>query len=114
MKKSPSAYLEDISQCIADIALYSKGMTRKDFYEKHMVQDAILLKVAVIGEIVKRLPLTLREQEKKIPWKAIAGMRDIVVHEYSEIDLVSVWKTIKKDLPTLNEAVQRLLKQFRV
>ncbi len=111
MQKDPRIYLLDIMQAIADIFRYVEGIEKEDFIHNSMVQDAIIRKFAVIGEAVKKLPLSVKQKEKRIPWKRIAGMRDIVVHDYSDINLNVVWDTVKENLPKLDRAVQKLLKE---
>ena len=109
MKKDPKIYLIDIVQAIADIYTFSPGMTKEDFITNILLQDGILRKISVIGEAVKRLPPRLKEKEKDIPWKKITGMRDVVVHDYSDINLDTIWETVTEDLPKLNNAVHRML-----
>lgn len=113
MRKDPKSYLLDIEQAIEDIVSYSNGMTKKNFFTNILLQDGIIRKISVIGEAVKRLPVSVTRLEKAIPWNNIAGMRDIVVHDYSDIDLDIVWKVVKVRLPELNKAVKRLLTRCR-
>lgn len=62
----------------------------------------------IIGEIVKRLPDSLLEQQSHIRWKDIKGFRDVLIHQYNQIDLDIVWEAIE-DLPNLRAAVEDLL-----
>ncbi|MDO8617734.1 MAG: DUF86 domain-containing protein [Candidatus Uhrbacteria bacterium] len=111
MKKSPKLYLLDIEQAISAIRGYVEGITKEQFQnEKFLIQDGVIRKISIIGEAVKRLSPSMKDLEKHIPWKKIAGMRDIVVHDYSEIDLNAVWVVVQKRLPELDAAVKRLLK----
>ncbi len=79
------------------------------FYFLFKVFCAVLRRLAIIGEAVKHLPNNLREKHKQIPWKQIAGARDIFVHEYFGVGIERVWETIHADLPELKSLVETLL-----
>jgi len=74
-----------------------------------MMRDAVVRNIEIIGEATKRLPQDLKDREPGIPWKAIAGMRDVVVHDYFEIDDEIVWNVVERELPRLREAIERLI-----
>lgn len=59
--------------------------------------------------MVKRLPQELLATEAGIPWQGIAGLRDIIAHQYLDIDLEAVWSVVRKDFPPLKEAIERIL-----
>lgn len=88
MKKNPKVFLEHILESIDLIEQYSKGVTQAQFFKSRPVQDAIIRRLEIIGEAVKNLPSSFRAQNEGIPWKQIAGMRDILIHEYFDVDLV--------------------------
>src|SRR3989344_5136468 len=99
-KKDASVYLEDIFNAIEHIEKYAVG-GKQEFLRKHMKQDAIIRQLAVIGEAVKKLSSTLKKKHTDIPWKDIADMRDILIHNYADVDLDTIWNTVKQDLPSL-------------
>jgi len=72
-----------------------------------MMRAAVVRNIEIIGEATKRLPEDLKDREPGIPWKSIAGMRDVVVHDYFEIDDEIVWNVVEKELPRLREAIER-------
>ncbi len=113
MKKDPNILLQHILDAVGDIKEYTRGMSREHFFEDRKTQDAVIRKMTIIGEVVKRLPSQMTDQEKDIPWKQIAGMRDLVVHDYADVDLQTVWNTIMKKLAPLKKAVYRLLKTLQ-
>ena len=72
-------------------------------------QSAILYQVIIIGEATKRLSTEFRNQHSNIPWKNMAGMRDILVHQYDRVNLNTLWDVIRDDIPKLLELIKPLL-----
>jgi uncharacterized protein with HEPN domain len=111
--------LEDILESITLIQEWSKGMTElHDFMispSRVMAFNACVMRLQVIGEHVGKLlkeegkPL---EEYKEIPWHAIYGLRNIISHEYANIDEAIIVSVINEDLPKLKDAVKDLLKQY--
>ena len=75
-----------------------------------MVIDAVVRNLEIIGEAVKRLPEEIRKHYSDIPWKEIAGFRDVLIHDYFGIDTSVVWKTVVEDLPFLRKHIELILK----
>lgn len=71
--------------------------------------DAVLQNLMVIGESVKALPDSLLEREPSIPWRDIAGMRDIVGHHYHRIEPATIRRTMSESIDPLEQAARRLL-----
>lgn len=113
MNKIPTPYLEDILESIFRIEKYIGEIknNRKDFEEDLEKQDAVIRRIEIIGEATKRLEKDFKDQYSEIPWRKMAGMRDVLVHEYDQIDLDLVWEVIIKDLPILKKSVQIVLDQ---
>ncbi len=82
MKKDVKIFLLHIIESIERIEDYIEGMSREDFMENIQVQDAVLRRLEIIGEAVKNIPQDFRKEYSQIPWKQIAGTRDILIHEY--------------------------------
>ncbi len=72
-------------------------------------QSAILHQLLVIGEAVKRLSEKFRASHPEIPWAMVAGMRDKLIHEYDDVDLDEVWKTLNTDIPRLISLLKPLV-----
>lgn len=87
MKKDPGIFLDHILECIELIEEYSDGISEADFMKSSSLQDMIIRRVEIIGEAVKNLPYDLKREYPEIPWRDIAGLRDIVVHQYFGLDL---------------------------
>ena len=71
--------------------------------------DAVIRKLEVIGEAVKRLPEETRNQQPDVAWKKIAGLRDILIHEYFGINVEVVWDVIQHKLSGLEDAARKLI-----
>jgi uncharacterized protein with HEPN domain len=86
----------------ARLALEFRGRLDKPaFMDDLKTQAAVLHELLVLGEAAKRLSNGFREQHADVPWKAIAGMRDRLLHGYDDVDLELVWKTVDEDIPAL-------------
>ncbi|NWF68110.1 MAG: DUF86 domain-containing protein [Chloroflexi bacterium] len=103
--KNQQIYLEDIQTRIAMIETFTdKG--RAAFVSSLMIQESVIRCYEVIGEIVKRLDPSLLTLYPHIPWKQIAGFRDVLMHQVKVI-----WKAVEEDLPSLKQAIAALLAQ---
>jgi uncharacterized protein with HEPN domain len=101
--------LIDILESIKLILHYMEGISFDDLTENIEKQDAILRRITIIGEATKRLSKDFREQHSTIPWKAIAGMRDVITHDYDEVDLDEIWTVVNTNLPELLNYIEPLV-----
>lgn len=103
------AHLLDILKA-ARLAIEFKGLADKAaFLADAKTQSAVLHQLLILGEAVKRLSQEFRIAHPEIPWKAIAGTRDQLIHFYEGVDLDEVWKMVASDLPELIRAVEPLV-----
>ncbi len=75
------------------------------FASNDAMQDAVMRRLEIIGEAVKHLPDEMKDKYPNIPWKNIAGMRDVLIHEYAGVQIERVWRTAKDDLPPLKQVI---------
>src|SRR2546423_9747108 len=94
MPRDFEVYLEDILQAIAKIRNYIAGVTRESLAQDSMRIDAVIRNLEIIGEAAKMIPESIRVEYPNIEWKKIAGLRDILAHNYFEVDLDIVWHII--------------------
>jgi uncharacterized protein with HEPN domain len=99
----------DIIDSINLIFEYMQDRDWQDFEVNIKIQDAVFRRLTIIGEAVKRLSLEFRTQHPHIPWRSMAGLRDVVVHEYDDLDFRTVRDIVEKELPTVLEDLLPLL-----
>ena len=109
MSRSYKAYLLDIRDCIVKILRYTEDYDFDHFSKDDKTIDAIVRNIEIIGEASKHLPEEIKELDSQIPWKAITGMRDKLVHDYFGVDVRFVWNTVEQDIPFLNEKIESLI-----
>jgi len=109
MIKDYSDSLKDIFRSMTLTQKFIKDYSFSDFDKDEKTQYAVIRCFEVIGEAVKRLPDEFRNLHPQIPWKAMAGMRDRLIHGYDVVDNEIVWNTIINTIPGLLEKIKKLL-----
>ncbi|HBB02892.1 MAG: hypothetical protein US89_C0003G0010 [Candidatus Peregrinibacteria bacterium GW2011_GWF2_38_29] len=109
MKKDNKVFLKHIFESINFIEKYTKSFTKTQFLKNIQLQDAVTRRLEIIGEAVKYLPDELKKKHPLIPWKKIAGTRDILIHEYFGADFDLIWKVVKQELPKLKKQTKEIL-----
>lgn len=107
MNRDP-LYLIHIRDSIQKILDYTSD-GRESFMLDPMKKDAVVRNFEIIGEATKRLSENIKSQRPEIPWRDVAGFRDILIHVYEGVDYVEVWNIVENHLPSLREAVEALL-----
>ena len=111
MPRDSRVYLEDILEATRKITSYTANLSKAAFLEDEKTFDAVVRNLEVIGEAVKKLPEDIRAQHPSLEWKKMAGLRDILIHEYFGLDSEIVWDIVKNKVPPLNQAVRAMLNQ---
>ncbi len=102
------ALLDHIANCIERIREYTANSQDK-FESSHLVQDAVVRNLQTLAESTQRLSPSLKETESSVPWRKIAGFRNVLAHDYLQVDLAVVWSVIERDLPELSAAIERMI-----
>ena len=108
MTRNIRLYIDDILESIEKIEQYTKNIQEDEFLKNTQIQDSVLRRLEVIGEAAKNIPVNFRNLHSQIPWKKIAGLRDVLIHEYFGVNLHRVWKLITEDLLELKQEIQKI------
>lgn len=111
MSRDLTLYLDDIISAISFIREFTYDMTRVSFGADVRTQHACIRNLEVIGEAVKHIPDEVRSVVPEIEWKKIAGLRDIISHEYFGIDVDIIWDVIESKIPDLESHIIKLRKK---
>ena len=113
MKRDLKIYLADILESSDLIADYLKKIDYQKFSKDIGIQDKVLRRLSIIGEIARSLPKGFKEKHPKIPWERIAGMRNVIIHEYFGVEMQRIWKVAKHDLPEFRKEIKKILAEIK-
>ncbi len=112
MKRDYFVYIDDILESIERIFEYTEDISENDFYQNQLIQDAVCRRIGIIGESVKNIPTDVRLKYDVIPWKKIAGMRDILSHAYFNVSAKRIWNVIINELSSLKQQVLKIKQEL--
>ena len=102
-------YLQDMLDACLKAIQFTQNMTFDEFIKDDKTQFAVVRALEIIGEASKKVPESLKDQNREIPWRAISGMRDKMIHDYMGINQEVVWRTVIEDLPLLGQQLQKVI-----
>jgi len=102
-------YLAHIQQAIQKVLSYCQA-GQEEFLRNTLIQDAVIRNFEIIGEAAKRLSDAAKSRRPDVPWRRVAGFRDILIHQYMGVDPREVWGVVESNLPALQQAIEELLK----
>jgi uncharacterized protein with HEPN domain len=108
MEKDPSVYVHHILEAIANIEMDTAGYDFEKFRADRRARQLVERNLEILSEASRRLPKELKDGESRIPWRAIAGIGNVLRHEYHQTYPTVLWDTCTKDLKPLKEAVSRI------
>jgi uncharacterized protein with HEPN domain len=112
MPRDYKTCLEDISEAIGKIGRYAAGHTSETLAADEKTLDAVIRNLEIIGEAVKNIPDDIRAGYPEVEWKRIAGLRDILIHQYFGIDQDIIWDIVQNKLPTLATQIKHILESL--
>ena len=102
-------YLRDMLDATEKAIRFTTKMDFTAFAADDKTVFAVVRALEILGEAAKKIPKSVRDRCSDLPWRAIAGIRDKLIHEYFGVNLQVVWQTVQDDLPSLHTALTRLL-----
>lgn len=112
MSREQTIYLDDIISSCERIEEYKQNLSYKRFIQDYLRQDAIIRNLTIIGEAVKNISNELKLKNPEIEWKLIAGVRDVLVHNYAGIQLPIIWDIVTNELPSFKSKIIEIRKEL--
>ena len=91
------------------ILRYSQGRTKQHFFADEMLVDAVLRNLEVLGEAAKQIPPAVRERYPKLPWRRIAGLRDVLAHACFSLEEDTIWQIVPERIPALADQLDQVV-----
>ena len=108
--KDNFTYIEHVLEAIGKIESYIKDTDFEKFSQNDLVFDAVVREITIIGEASNRITDDFQKQYPDIPWHKVVSMRNVLIHDYMDVDKELVWETCRKNLPELKDIFSKILK----
>ena len=102
-------YLTDILEACKLVIFYTSRLSKDEFLNDVKCQDAVIRRFEIIGEAARRISDEVKSNHLNIPWFEMTGMRNIMIHEYDDVDMVIVWETVQRDIPSLISVIEKII-----
>lgn len=109
MPRNDRVYLQDILEASRKIAAFTRGFSLDSFTADEKTVDAVVRNLEIIGEAAKAISSELQSQHGDVEWKKMAGLRDLLIHQYFGIDKEIIWDIVQSKIPPLVEQMRRIL-----
>ncbi len=113
MNREYSDYIEDILNAMEKADIFIKEMGYENFINDEKTVYAVIRALEIIGEATKHIPDEARQNYPEIPWTDMAGMRDVLIHDYVGVDVETVWLTVKDKIPQIKPLIERMVKDLK-
>ena len=107
--KDNAYYLNKVVKDLGFIIGHTSGITKEKLEQDEVLQDSVMFRLIQVSENATRLTDDFKQRYREVPWQAIKGMRNKIVHEYGNVDLTIIFDTVTKDITKLSEAFSKLI-----
>ncbi len=108
-KKTDEYYIQKVIDDIEFVIAHAGGLSREEFNQNDVLIDSVMFRLIQVSENSDKLSEAFKTQHMQIPWRALKGMRNRIVHEYGNVDFSVVYDTVQSDLPELLETLKTAL-----
>ena len=112
MPRDFRVYLEDILEAASRVQQFTAGFSKDKFSKDIKTFDAVIRNLEIIGEAAKKTPENLRSKYPVVDWQKIAGLRDVLIHEYFGVDAEIIWDVVENKIPVLKSQIEKILKEI--
>ncbi len=105
-------YLKDLIDAMNKARSFIAGLDYETFKDDDKTLFAVVRALEIVGEAVKHIPDSVREENPGIPWKDMAGMRDVLIHDYFGVDAQTVWLTVTEKIPEVKPLIEKMLEEL--
>jgi uncharacterized protein with HEPN domain len=109
MSRSLKLYFDDILTSCQKISRYTQGLDYDSFITDELIFDGVIRNLQIIGEAVKQIPLEMRNKYPQVEWRKIAGLRDILVHNYYSLQNETIWDIIQNKIIPLKAQIEQMI-----
>jgi len=97
-----SLFLGDMQRFCSRVIRYCDGLNAEQLEANELVTDAVLRNLELLGEAAKQIPEPVRKRHPDVPWRRIAGLRDVLAHAYFGLEDATIWQIVSKSIPELS------------